>query len=190
MAKVVVFVPGITPDAGLIERMRELFVQAGYEYLHHNGWQSRGALAHKTLNQLHDELDAVIGNRERVGMLGKSFGAGVGLTSNNPKIKAMVLWAPAFGIAENDNVAFWQNNTLATLTRAADIELSREYLQNIKVPIRIVHGTVDDKIPVSHSEKYQRLLPNAELVLMPGAGHSTHAEEVVRLAVEFFEKHL
>lgn len=39
------------------------------------------------------------------------------------------------------------------------------------VPVRIVHGEADLMVPVGHAHRLARLLPAAEVVTVPGAGH-------------------
>jgi hypothetical protein len=45
-------------------------------------------------------------------------------------------------------------------------------LARVKSPVLLLHGADDDVIDPAHSERLQRLAPNAERVLVPGAGHN------------------
>jgi pimeloyl-ACP methyl ester carboxylesterase len=61
-------------------------------------------------------------------------------------------------------------------------------LGEIKVPALVIHGDADAAIALSLAEVLARELPNAELVVVPGAGHAanlTHPE-VVNPAIEAF----
>jgi len=44
---------------------------------------------------------------------------------------------------------------------------------NIKCPVFIYHAALDDETPLGCAEHHQRIIPGAELVLVPGCGHST-----------------
>lgn len=46
------------------------------------------------------------------------------------------------------------------------------------VPVRIVHGEADRMVPVGHAHRLARLLPAAELVVVPGAGHLSVLEHL------------
>jgi pimeloyl-ACP methyl ester carboxylesterase len=60
---------------------------------------------------------------------------------------------------------------------------SRSLLADIDVPVLIICGEDDQIIPVSEAEEMRDALPNAELVLIPGAGHLPNLEQ----SVEFNE---
>ena len=54
---------------------------------------------------------------------------------------------------------------------------SRPLLAEIDVPVLIISGEEDQLIPVSEAEEMRDALPNAELVLIPGAGHLPNLEQ-------------
>lgn len=59
----------------------------------------------------------------------------------------------------------------------------RERLREITVPTMVLHGTEDSLFEVEDALLLNRNLPNAELRLIPGAGHAlpvTHGSEVAR----------
>jgi pimeloyl-ACP methyl ester carboxylesterase len=61
-------------------------------------------------------------------------------------------------------------------------------LGQIKVPALVIHGDADAAIELSLAETLTAGLPNAELVVVPGAGHAanlTHPE-TVNPAIERF----
>jgi 3-oxoadipate enol-lactonase len=61
-------------------------------------------------------------------------------------------------------------------------------LKEIKVPTLVIHGDADAAIRLSLAETLAREIPDAELVVVPGAGHAanlTHAE-VANPAIERF----
>lgn len=43
--------------------------------------------------------------------------------------------------------------------------------RDIRVPIRIWHGDVDEVVPLSHSKHLAELIPDSDLVIVPGLGH-------------------
>lgn len=59
-------------------------------------------------------------------------------------------------------------------------------------PVMIIHGTADELVPLSYSEKALGIFENASLVRISGAGHGFYNDDekrVARLAIEFVRKH-
>lgn len=54
-------------------------------------------------------------------------------------------------------------------------ELTR--IKEITRPTLIVHGTVDNVIPIVHGEMLSKTIPNASLLTLVGAGHELHPED-------------
>src|SRR5690606_23839030 len=50
-------------------------------------------------------------------------------------------------------------------------------LADIDVPVLIIHGEDDQIIPVSQAEAMRDEIPNAKLVILPGAGHLPNLEQ-------------
>lgn len=68
---------------------------------------------------------------------------------------------------------------------------SSERLDRVRVPVMIVSGSEDRLIPPENARILAGKLPQAELVVIPGAGHALHAEcrEMLNaLADEFFKR--
>lgn len=59
----------------------------------------------------------------------------------------------------------------------------------IQIPTLIVHGDVDEIVPVSQSIKTSKLIPNCKLILIKGANHryevNTHEVEMINAFSEF-----
>ena len=65
-----------------------------------------------------------------------------------------------------------------------DREDSTALLPGIAVPVLVVAGEEDALIPPAESEAMAAALPNARLVLYPGAGHLPPVERPDELSVE------
>lgn len=64
----------------------------------------------------------------------------------------------------------------------------RNRLQRITPPALVVWGEKDNMVPRAHGETYAKLIPNAKLTVIPGAGHSVHVEkpeETAKLVSDF-----
>jgi pimeloyl-ACP methyl ester carboxylesterase len=51
------------------------------------------------------------------------------------------------------------------------------YLHRVKIPTLIIWGEDDRVIPVEQSQTWRRLIPNAEVMVLKGAGHLVHLEK-------------
>jgi pimeloyl-ACP methyl ester carboxylesterase len=51
-------------------------------------------------------------------------------------------------------------------------------LSSIRAPVTIFHGDVDPMVPLSHAEALANAIPNAKLIVWPGAGHLGTIEHV------------
>jgi len=64
----------------------------------------------------------------------------------------------------------------------------RNRLHRIASPTQIIWGENDKFVPRSHAETYAELIPNAQMKIVPGAGHSVHVEkpaETTKLILDF-----
>jgi pimeloyl-ACP methyl ester carboxylesterase len=69
-----------------------------------------------------------------------------------------------------------------------DLELE---LTALEVPVLIIHGTMDDAVPMSFSENAHRHIPNSTLMLIDGIGHFNvvHNEMAQKALSEFVRKY-
>jgi pimeloyl-ACP methyl ester carboxylesterase len=64
----------------------------------------------------------------------------------------------------------------------------RDLLPRIVVPTLLIWGELDERSPVSIAHELQAAIPDAELVLIPGAGHLSNLEkpEMINEAIRKF----
>jgi 3-oxoadipate enol-lactonase len=70
---------------------------------------------------------------------------------------------------------------------------SSERIGQINVPAMIATGSEDILVPPENTQILAKMLPHAEMVIIPGAGHALHAEcreTLNSLADGFFSRHL
>ncbi|MBI2664311.1 prolyl oligopeptidase family serine peptidase [Candidatus Woesearchaeota archaeon] len=67
-------------------------------------------------------------------------------------------------------------------------------IQNLNTPVFLIHGAVDDQIPVANAHQLKKANPNAELWIVEGANHADAREmagkEYDRRVTGFFEEHI
>lgn len=76
-----------------------------------------------------------------------------------------------YPVLRNIMVATPRQGVIGTLEGIADREDSTPRLKNIRVPTLIIAGIEDKIIALDRAEEMARLIPNAWLVKIPGAGH-------------------
>ncbi len=77
---------------------------------------------------------------------------------------------------------------LRALERAPDTAASRETLAAIRAPVLFIGGEHDEVMPPALMEVACSLIPGAQMVVVPGAGHSVYFEQPEtfnRIALEF-----
>lgn len=81
----------------------------------------------------------------------------------------------------------------ATMQGILAHEFEQEQLENIKHKTLLVHGTLDNMVPLQASYDLLNTLPNAWLYVIPHCGHwamMEYPEEFTRVTSSFFEKPL
>ena len=75
------------------------------------------------------------------------------------------------------------NTSQINALRAELVFMETRY-PSLAVPVELIHGTADTIVPLQiHSQPLSRLLPNARLTVIPGAGHMphhAHADQVIQ----------
>jgi pimeloyl-ACP methyl ester carboxylesterase len=64
----------------------------------------------------------------------------------------------------------------------------RDLLPHIVVPTLLIWGELDERSPVSIAHQFEEAIPDAELVVIPGAGHLSNLEkpEIINQAIRKF----
>jgi pimeloyl-ACP methyl ester carboxylesterase len=57
-----------------------------------------------------------------------------------------------------------------------------ELLPDIKAPTLLIWGEADDATPLADGRTMERLIPDAALIVFPGAGHYSYLDDPVRFA--------
>ncbi len=149
-------------------------------------------------------------NASKIGALGISMGASVIIleAANNPDIHAIVadssykdlhsiandLYSPLF-IFKYPFIFF--SELFAKLIYGIDIKETSPILKvkEIKVPLFLIHGEIDDQIPVESSKAiYENANQPKELWIAKNTNHVqahfVHKKEYEERVLEFFDKHL
>lgn len=156
------------------------------------------------LEEVMDELSSwpeIDGSR--IGLSGASQGGGViavVAARNTHRVKRLLHFYPGLAMAEPYRERFGSKENIPEFfEHFPEILVGRRFVADIwdydfdeamrsfEGPVLIIQGTEDPLVPPSVSEHAQQTYPNAQLVLVEGAGHSfaDRLEEVMPLVEEF-----
>ncbi len=181
----VIFIPGVSGKA-FSDKYKLLSGEClakGLDLLRVQSWDNIEELEKKNINQIQEDIDGAIRFLKSEGYtkifaIGKSFGGGILLTCNYPEITKIVLWAPAIGVVDNKgNLDDKIYTVLSEISSLLDITVDKDFLSNIKVPVKIIHGTEDENIPIENSLKIASLLPYSDVTKIKDMGHSVKTAE-------------
>jgi pimeloyl-ACP methyl ester carboxylesterase len=106
---------------------------------------------------------------ENIIIYGKSLGTGVAsyLASTKP-CKQLILETPYYSMTS-------MTRHYVPVYPATLMKYSfpiNEYLQKVKVPVTVFHGTSDEVIPYKQSTKLKNETPDIDLITVPGGKHN------------------
>lgn len=192
----VLFLPGISGGA-LSDRfapLAQMVTGLGHTSVRMHAWE--GDVQTKTLKQLYSEMEASVeyllhNGFEEIVLIGKSFGGGLVLAYEHPRITGKIMWAPAIGVSEKENISSLLTTQLKEIKNLLDIQMSFEDIQTDDALIAIIHGTTDSVIPLANSEKIIASATGGVLRVIEGADHSfklpMYEEELLRTTKELLE---
>ncbi|MEM3725767.1 MAG: alpha/beta fold hydrolase [Candidatus Bathyarchaeia archaeon] len=141
----------------------------------------------------------------RLGVIGSSFGGMVALAAQDERVKAMVVMAtpyriPVLGEAKfsRELGAYYELPSGRRLKENFFKDLGKyDLLEAVKKapPILIIHGSMDEIVPVEHALKIYEAAPEPKrLEIIDGADHifsrAEHLDKVINLSLEWFNKYL
>lgn len=153
---------------------------------------------------------------DRIGLLGNSFGGFISLKVCDKRISAMVIWAPVTNVASCPENYYGHEGLeqlgkegkitklrTGTLREKTDISAKlfegwknidqKELLSSVKIPILIIHGDKDTRVPLDDSKNAIKYLSTeSELQIIGDTGH--HLEEQLNIVIsktaDWFNTHL
>ena len=117
-------------------------------------------------------------------------------------VKGVVLLYPALCIADNWREKFPKEEDIPDEAELWGMKLGRAFFESIRTldpfsligdysrDVLILHGKDDDVVPLSYSERAQKIYPHAELIVFPQEGHGFSPEGdriVARLLLGFVQ---
>jgi len=167
-----------------------------------------------TVENLIDDVKSAINfvknkGYKEIGLIGESLGGLTTLSISDESVKARTLFAPVtaskttdlekyeglmgdkgYFIKEKDGNKFKILKKYLEERKAINQE---ELLSRIKIPVLILHGDKDDKVPLITSKEAIKFLPkSSKLEIIEGAGHDLEEgyDQVIKLTIDWFKDNL
>jgi hypothetical protein len=101
------------------------------------GWENEKDLQSKSLLEIKKEFEKFLEEIEKKNfsnkyLIAKSFGGGFSLLNNLFGFEKVVLWAPACGFAEKNNMKKVENTKLSEIKSLDELKVGVDNLKNIK----------------------------------------------------------
>ncbi len=148
-----------------------------------------------------------------VGLLGLSLGGLCSVLAFDEQIKTIVLWAP---VTKAKTPTIFKDRQMKTELDekgyvmiknrvGREFKIDRQYLKEretinqrqvlsrIKCPVLIIHGAMDDIVPLEHSESAIPYLPeesNLEIIENADHGLNNELDKVISLSLNWFKTYL
>lgn len=149
---------------------------AGVASFRYESWETTEDIDAKTLDGLHDELDAAVAlARDRgyddLALLAKSFGGRVAFTHDLDAFSRVLGWAPAVALADESNLDAVHDTPMGEFE---SLQIAASDLVAFDGPIRLLYGD-DDHFHPEASEPLAAAL-DAGLRILEGENHSFNAQ--------------
>ena len=143
----------------------------------------------------------------RLGVIGSSFGGMVALAASDDRIRAMITLATPFsfpsssepGLKHSKDKDYFELKSGKRLRVGFFEDLTKysigDEVKKIHCPLLIIHGTMDDVVPVEHAHQlYRHANEPKRLEIIEGANHGfdkpEHLETVINLSIEWLKRYL
>lgn len=163
----------------------------------------------------------------RLYLVGHSRGGGVAMlkAAEDARVRAVAAWAPITDVNPGwpePMMQHWQQTGVVHIENARTkqqlplyyqmvedyhqhrlrLDIQHNLRRHFRQPLLIIHGDQDETLPVANVPLLQQAKPDAEVIILPGAGHmfgGAHpwaatalpplAQDVAERTVAFFEQH-
>lgn len=177
-----------------LDSLEKLFIDNGFWFCRFENYRDMKEFQSKSIEIFQNDINEVIdyltkNNCSKILIIGKSFWWWQSLLLNNNKIIWMSLWAPAIWVWETSTIGSLKGKKLKDINSIFDIKIDNKLLNNITIPIQIIHWTEDEIISISNSEFISNLISYSLLKEIPWADHSysNNRELLYRETLEFFK---
>ncbi len=178
--------------------------------------RSGGSMLEMSIFTERENLDAVIDavwqldcvDKNNLFLLGESQGgcvAGITAPRHRDKLKAMVLYYPAFCIPEDAQKKFARVEDIPAVSKTFKLDVGKVYNEKLldydiyaeiaayDGPVLILHGDADTVVDVSYGRRAAEVYPNARFELFPGEIHGFMGKgkrRAAELAYAFFREQM
>lgn len=182
--------------------------------------ESDGDFENVTVSEAVDDVKQAVGfvqnnGYEKIGLYGSSFGgAACILAAPDSRLDCLVLISPVADYAtrdtleQNDEIKKWKEKGFRVKERWDGKQLQVKYsfvedyqklnglesAKHISAPTMVIHGDVDESVPIELSKQLITHLPDGQLIIYPGCDHGYSRQQdfdkMITQVTEFFVLHL
>jgi len=157
----------------------------------------RKGIATLLFDLLTSKEDAVYANRFDIGLLTRRLITATGWVMEQNGVEKFHIgyFGASTGAASALNACAKLSNIIkAVVSRGGRPDLSMSFLDQVKAPVLLIVGELDEQVLELNRKAYDRLSCEKELAIIPQATHLFEEpgklEEVARISAEWFEKKL
>lgn len=212
---------GVTKEeSGMFDNLAKKLSESGflvYRFDFSGCGESEGDYSETSLTKLKSDLSSILEfvqsqpqvDSSRIGILGQSFGTATTITLK-PRVKCLIMTGSVsgpkeslirlFGDGYNPDGISSRSRSNGRITRVKpqfwqdfDNHNLLKSIKEIHCPILFIHGSEDDKCPISEMEAYfENANEPKEKVIIEGADHGMrpYREKMYQIVVNWFKKHL
>jgi len=148
-----------------------------------------------------DFVETIPVDKNRLGVIGSSFGGTVAIAAQDTRIKAMVTMATPCRFKVPAEEQFREYQARGFLDLSSGRRLKTQFLHDIQhydvgkigCPLLIIHGSADEDIPVENAHHlYEKAKAPKRLKVIEGGNHGfndpSHLEQVISLTADWLKQ--
>lgn len=192
------------------------FAKSGYQvycfdfYGGNKRSKSGGSMLEMSIFTEREDLDAVIDaiynlpevDKEHLYLLGESQGgcvAGITAPRHEAKLRALILYYPAFCIPEDAQKKFSCVEDIPEVSKTFGLDVGKRYnekllgydiykdISGFSKPVLILHGDKDTVVDISYGKRAADVYPHAAFKLYPGESHGFMGKGKLQAAKDSYE---
>ena len=154
-----------------------------------------------------DFIETIPVGKNRLGVVGSSFGGTVAIAAQDTRVKAMVTMATPCRFKVPAEEQFREYQARGFFELSSGRRLKTQFLHDIRhydvgntvgkigCPLLIIHGSADEDVPVENAHHlYEKAKAPKRLKIIEGGNHGfndpTHLEQVISLTSDWLKRYL
>lgn len=155
-------------------------------------WNTKEKLNSLSIQNIFDEITIQGESLRKEGcqtiiLIGKSLGGFICAQYKNECINKLILLGPAFVPIQNE-VSYQSATTMNHFNSLEDLQISFQTLQDISIPVLLIHGREDTVVPLHLAQKISENISSCQFTVIEKAGHSFKTQEQLSEIIDVIRK--